>query len=442
MRTPKYSIHALIAMPLILLTCLSVAGAQTEITIHEFSNGVDGALPGGALVSDGKGNYFGVTDGYRGLQTNGTVFELSPATGGGWNLTTLYTFLGGLDGNQPVAGLVRDQAGNLYGATQTGGNGTSSNCDIGTGQHGCGTIFELSPDGNGGWQKTTLYQFQGIVGTRVRDGLFPSGSLVLDSAGNLYGTTLYGGANVAGYGGGTVFELSPNGTGWSEKILVSFQNGEVGSSGGAFPEGGVIFDSAGNLYGTTEGGGSFNRACIPQGCGTVFKLSPKRGGVWGVTPIHTFVGGDGAFPKSALTFDSAGNLFGTASWGQKLDGVVFKLEPSSTGWKETVIHTFGGSDGLLPSGALVVDSGGNVYGTTSLGGKACAGKLSGCGEIFELSPSPAGSWSEKVLYRFTGGADGASPFGPLTFDDLGDIYGVAPQGGTFGFGTIFEITAH
>jgi len=171
----------------------------------------------------------------------------------------------------------------------------------------------------------------------------------------------------------------------------------------------------------------------------VFKLSPKRGGGWSVTPLHTFVGGDGAFPRSALAFDSSGNLFGTASGGQNNGGVVFQLEPGSAGWKETVIHAFRGSDGLLPSGALVVDSNGNLYGATALGGKVCTAYNS-CGEIFEFSPSPTGSWSETVLYRFTGKADGASPVAPVTFDSLGNIFGVAVQGGTFGFGTIFEIT--
>jgi uncharacterized repeat protein (TIGR03803 family) len=224
-------------------------------------------------------------------------------------------------------------------------------------------------------------------------------------------------------------------------VLVSFRDG-LSDGAGSNPAGGVIFDSAGNLYGTTVNGGSSNSYCIPEGCGTVFKLSPKSGGGWGVTPIHTFVGGDGAFPRSALAFDRAGNLFGTASEGQKSGGVVFKLEPGSTGWKETVIHAFQGSDGLLPSGTLVVDGSGNLYGATALGGKVCAGTLNGCGEIFELSASPTGSWPETVLYRFSGKADGDSPAAPVTFDSSGNIFGVAVQGGTFGFGTIFEIAAH
>jgi len=441
---PYVSIPFLLSLLLLASLSASIATGQTEITLHEFTGGVDGSLPFGGLTSDGQGNYFGVTNGEDG--TFGTIFELSATGGGDWNLTTLYTFQGGLDGNAPTATLVRDASGNLYGATTTGGNGTSSACNTGTGQFGCGTVFELSPDGNGGWQKTTLYQFQGIVG-RVGDGLFPSGPLVLDSAGNLYGTTaLGGGGPCAQQGCGTVFELSPSAGGWTETIIAKFRGGSGGDAGAA-PEAGVIFDAAGNLYGTTINGGSNNAACLPEGCGTVFKMTPKNGGGWSVIPLFTFRGGNGAFPASPLVIDRTGALYGVARGGSANGGVVYKLAPSSGEWNETVLVQFKGPNGSLPSGPLVFDENGNLYGATGYGGtdKLCFGAIRGCGLIFKLSPSTSGSssgsWTETILYRFAGEADGTYPNAPLIFDSRGNLYGVASTGGSFGFGTVFEIAA-
>ena len=364
------------------------------------------------------------------------MFELSPATGGGWDLTTLYTFKGGEDGYSPVGTLVMDKAGSLYGATKTGGNGTYFECFTGTSQSGCGTVFVLSPDRNGGWKKKTLYQFQGIG--QVKDGFFPSGPLVLDPAGNLYGTTLFGGTGgCAQLGCGTVFEVSPNAIGRKETILVHFTGGN-GGPGGGFPQQGVIFDSAGNLYGVTANGGPPNQVCT-DGCGTAFKLRPKPGGGWTMVPLYTFPPVY-AFPWSPPVLDSNGNLYGTAL-GPDFSGLVFKLEPSSASWKAQILHKFSGADGTQPQ-QLVMDNSGTLYGTTMWGGidQPCFGAIVGCGVIFTLSPSSAGAWSETILYRFSGGSDGAFPAGPLTIDDMGNLFGVNSGNKTgSGYGTVFEI---
>lgn len=433
MRLVKRPVGGPFVLQLLLLSWLFVAtgSAQTINVLHEFSNGLDGASPFGGLISDGHGNYFGVTSG--GYQTFGTVFELSPASGGGWNLTTLYTFQGGQDGYTPIATLAMDKAGNLYGATSIGGNGTSSYCDNGTGPKGCGTIFELSPSGGGGWQKTILYQFQGVIG-KLHDGIYPSGPLVLDSAGNLYGTTEFGGdgGGCLLQGCGTVFELSPSAGGWNETILVSI-------SYGLAPLAGMIFDSAGNLYGTTSGG--TNPVFCYVGCGTAFKLSPKAGGGWEVTPLYTFPPVY-AGPWTPLVLDSSGALYGSSDGGN-FKGVIYKLNPSSSASRFTLVRKFNGTEGSRP-GQLVFDTNGNIYGTTVYGGsdQLCCGAIQGCGEVFKLSPTSSGAWQETILYRFQGKTDGSLPGSPVIFDNSGNIYGVATEGGTFGYGTVFEITAH
>ncbi|MGA8763481.1 MAG: choice-of-anchor tandem repeat GloVer-containing protein [Candidatus Sulfotelmatobacter sp.] len=400
------------------------AEAQTLTTLYPFAGGSDGGFPAGGLILDAHGNLYGTAEGF---QSDGTVFELTPVSGGGWTLTTLYTFQGGSDGAAPVANLVFDGNGNLFGTTTAGGGGSCS--------QGCGTVFELSPNGSGGWTKTGLYQFQG-----GSDGSDPNAALVFDSAGNLYSTTNLGGGNcsASSLGCGTVFQLSPlAGGGWSESILHRFGRGNDGS----LPEGGLIFDASGNLYGTTFSGGIVNSACS-SGCGIVFALSPAAGGGWTEKGLRAFTGaGDGAHPGAGLIFDNMGKLDGTTELGGSFNlGVVYRLVASSGGpWVEHVLHNFKGApDGGAPSSALVSDAGGNLYGTTPIGGtKSCA-----CGTLYRLTPSTTGLWTPTLLHSFSGGNDGRdpNPNGPLVLDGSGNLYGVTNQGGSAFRGTVFELT--
>jgi uncharacterized repeat protein (TIGR03803 family) len=340
----------------------------------------------------------------------------------------LYSFLGGrTDGANPFAGLISDGAGNLYGTT---GNG-------GTTGLGYGLIFKLSPNGSGGWNETILHKFVDNI-----DGANPYGTLLMDAAGNLFGTAHGGGDPHCGSGCGVVFEFSPNATGgWRETLLHSF----TGGNDGYHPSAGLISDAAGNLYGTASQGGANN------GSGVVFRLS-NSSGHWQYRVLHTFHNSDGQFPATPLVMDGSGNLFGTTSAGGNLNqcihsgcGVVFELTPTSTGgWKETLVHTFeDGLDGAIPSG-LIFDNAGNLYGTTEQGGNTslCRGNADGCGVAFELSPS-SGRWIETVLHTFDPNAtpgDGMEPQAGLIFDSAGNLYGTTPIGGANGFGTVFEIS--
>jgi uncharacterized repeat protein (TIGR03803 family) len=277
-------------------------------------------------------------------------------------------------------------------------------------------------------------------GTNSGDGYDPGGGLIGDDAGNLYGMTRQGGAISAG----TVYELSQSGDSWTETVLYAFDGGEDG----AFPSGNLVFDAAGNLYGTTGGGG--NSACS---CGTVFELSPPAspGGSWTESTIYTFKGGnDGAFPSAGLVFDPAGNMYGTTTAGGSTEtctrnrgcGTVFELSssPSHTdSWTETVLYRFTRDDGEEPQGPLVLDYVGNLYGTTFEGGNQhnCAG---GCGIVFEVSPSSGGVWTETVLHSFSGiNGDGANPIAGLLRDNSGVLAGTTIVGGYYGFGTVFGL---
>lgn len=324
------------------------AGTWVETVLHNFGNAKDkdGTYPEANLVLDSSGNLYGITlEG--GVHNQGTVYKLSPAAGGKWTETILHSFSGGTsvntnDGAEPEAGLLFDSAGNLYGTTAAGGN------------YGQGTVFELSPVSGGGWIEKIIWSFGN--GT---DGANPEGSLIFDSIGNLYGTTERGGAQNSG----TVYELSEAAGTWTDALLHSF---------GSTPEDGLTplstlaFDASGNLYGTTQSGGS--------GYGTVFELSPSGGGDWTETILHDFVNGsDGSGPGSEqLVFDTAGNLYGTTSYGgSHTTGIVFELSPSLGGWMETVTHSFGGvNDGEFPYAGVIPDSAGNLYGATFEGGSS------------------------------------------------------------------------
>ncbi len=362
-----------------------------EQVLYAFQGGNDGDYPSGGLIFDSSGNLYGTTQEGGGSTACasdsdpcGTVFELSPSSGG-WTETILHTFQGGSDGSAPSSGLIFDHAGNLYG-TASGGGGT------GCGGAGCGTVFELSPNGSGGWTETILYSFLGSP-----DGDGPQG-LIFDSSGNLYGATAYGGQYGCGPDDenycGTVFELGPNGSGgWKETIIYSFPSG---GSDGDFPNGGLIFDQSGNLYGTTEGGGL--GSCTSRlGCGTAFELSPNGSGDWTETLLYSFGtdNSDGWEPEAGLIFDQSGNLYGTTGEGGSENcnyagcGTVFELSPSgSGGWTETTLYGFkGDSDGAFPNGGLIFDRSGNLYGTTADGGDTACNSGFGCGTAFELSPN-------------------------------------------------------
>ena len=273
-------------------------------------------------------------------------------------------------------------------------------------------------------------------GAKVGDGNIPYASLIMDASGNLYSTAMEGGAD----GFGTVYRLSPNGIGgWDETTLYSF----TGGADGASPHAPLILDSTGNLYGTTVQGGLTAKACNStapaKGCGVVFKLTPTTQDSWTETVLYSFTGTDGGNPYSGLTSDGAGNFYGTGLIGGSANqGVVYELSPTGASWKQTVLHSFAGkSDGNAPYAGVAFDSHGNLLGTTYGGGSA------GLGIVYRLSPQSSGSWKETILHVFQGqsASDGAEPFSGVLLDKSGNIYGAASAGGTFNYGAVFELVA-
>ena len=361
-------------------TLVAIGGASapsvTEHVLHAFRGAPDGARPVAGLVSSSYGNLFGTTSG--GGKGFGVVFELT----GTYDKKekVLYRFSGGSDGAVPKAGLIFDgvNKGNLFGTTSGGGKGF-------------GVVFELMATSH--TTEKVLYRFSG-----GSDGAVPVAGLTMDPAGNLYGTTSGGGKNKLG----VVFELTKISNYTHEIVLHSFSGGK---SDGAVPVAGLVIDSAGNLYGTTSGGGS-------KGFGVVFSLTGK--GHLKETVLHTFSGGsDGAVPKAGLIFDgiNKGNLFGTTSKGGSGFGVAFELTKKTSYKKEVVLHSFaGGTDGADPEAGLafgpIKAKVKGLYGTTAGGGK-------GFGVVFKLTGS--GHTTETVLYRFKGGPDGGVPLAGLIF---------------------------
>ena len=342
--------------------------------------------------------------------------------------SVLYSFTGGRDGGDPAGGLVRDGAGNLYGTTVSGGLGSN------------GVVFQLHPESSGGWTESVLHVFQS-----GKDGGTPSGGVVLDAAGNLYGGVMISGPK----GNGLIFKLTPRSTGGWTKTNAHVFSGTDGS----VPQGNLTIDAAGNIFGAANGGTSTN--CFGGGCGVIFRLTPGQNGGGTFKILHTFTGGtDGSFPRGGLVLDAAGNLYGTARNSGKMSacsgygcGVVFKLSPTSQGeWKNTVLFAFsGGTAGSAPSGNLVLDAAGNLYGTTPQGdGSVACGGL-GCGAVFELSPSGSNTWIPSVLHDFTGGADGGTPPFGLTLSG-GNLYGTTQVGGnlncgvSIGCGTVYQLS--
>jgi uncharacterized repeat protein (TIGR03803 family) len=360
------------------------------------------------LTFDKAGNAYGTTAAGGGFNF-GTVFKISPSG----RQTVLYSFSGGGDGLDPHGGVTLDSAGNLYGTTVAGGSGGLCAGD------GCGVVFELSPSG-GGWIETTLYNFTGL-----NDGFGPGGGLVFDTKGNLYGTTPDGGAHSFG----VVFKLSPIAHSWRQSVIHAFTGGKDGSIGSL---GSLLLDAAGNLYGVTELGGA-------NGAGAVYKLSKTSRGPWKTTVLYDFKGmPDAANPYGGLIFDKAGNLYGTTYFGGATGmGAVFQLIPGPDGaWQENVLYSFlGGTDGSFPTTTLVFNTAGNLYGTTSTGGRPSCD----CGTVFKLTLS-GGSWNEKIVHLFGVGRDGSSPNYGLTLDRKGNLYGTTPVGGMGGQGIVFQLT--
>jgi uncharacterized repeat protein (TIGR03803 family) len=404
----------------LLVTSTWAATPWKEKVLYSFGNGPDGDIPNAGLILDAAGNLYGTTTVSDGIYGPGVVFELTPTAGGGWTEKVLYNFCSQnncTDGSLPYASLIFDAAGNLYGTTAYGGD------------YGSGTAFELTPTAGGGWAEKVLYSFGGN----------PFSGLIFDAAGNLYGTTYWGGT----YGQGTAFELTPTpGGGWTETVLHSFI---LNGTDGAYPYAGLIFDAAGNLYGTTYWGGTW--VSCGYGCGTVYELTPAAGGDWTETVLHSFGienirDPNGYHPGAGLIFDAAGNLYGTTQRGDGTGcggagcGTVFELTPTAGGgWTEKVLHGFGnGTDGAEPYAGLIFDVAGDLYGTTTGGGDY------GHGTVFELAPTAGGDWTETVLYSFGNGTDGANPDAGLIFDKNGSLYGTTTGGGTYGGGTVFELS--
>ena len=413
MRNQKRSATLTVVLAILVGTVLTQTHAVAgEKILHNFNNnGTDGYSPQAGLVFDGSGNLYGTTD-LGGSLNSGTVFELSPAKSGGWAERVLFNFYRIKPGVFPRASLILDSAGNLYGTTYEAGI------------YSGGTAFELIRQPNGRWMEKVLCDLGGHVDGTI-NGALPFAGLVFDATGNLYGTTHAGGPHADGI----VFELTPAADGsWTESVPHFFTGPTEDGYG---PVSNLILDSSGNLYGTAPNGGAYR-------AGIVFELSPVGDGTWTETILHNFQKGvgDGFQPYGGLIFDNAGNLYGTTGGGGATAGTVYELSPKGDGtWSEKVLHAFGqGADGKSPGATLVTDAAGNLYGTTGSGGAF------GGGTVFRLTPAGDGSWTEKVLHSFGNGIDGKTPVGSLIFDGTGNLYGVTAGGGKYGFGMVFEIT--
>jgi len=378
------------------------ARGQTFTVVYAFQGQPDGTNPFAAVTLDAAGNLYGTAEtGGAGCPNGGcgAVFKISKSG----TEKLLYSFTGGSDGSFPAGTLVRDAAGNFYSTTQQGGGS------------GRGTVFKLNATG----KETVLYSFTGGA-----DGGTPTAGLVLDTQGNLYGTTRAGGAADSG----TVFKLDTSG---KETVLYSF----TGGADGAIPAAALIRDAAGNFYGTTATGG--DTTCnAPYGCGTVFKIDAN--GTETVLHAFTGTGGDGSMPYSSLVRDSARNLYGTTANGGNLScipggcGTVFRVSNTGT---EAVIYQFKtANEGAFPAAGLLRDAAGTLYGTTWGGGTF------GYGTVFKVDKTG----KETVLHSFNFATDGAQPLAPLVRDHAGNLYGTTSiDGGTacggYGCGTVFKI---
>jgi uncharacterized repeat protein (TIGR03803 family) len=389
------------------------AAAQKVTTLLNFSaNG--GIEPYAKLILDGGGNLYGVTStGGKPTATNpypaGTVFEMSPASGkSGWAETVLYTFAGGTDGSEPAGALLADSKGDLFGTTYLGGS------------EGDGTVFELvKPKPGKKWKEKILFNFTGTNGNQ------PFAGLVADGAGDLFGVTTSGGQ----FNQGAVFELKAKT--YAETVLYSFAGPE-----GNTPNGALVIDGAGNLFGTASS------SSVSPYAGSVFELSPPAAGgsYWTFTQLHAFTGGaDGGSPQGAMVEDGSGNLYGATFGGTGMgNGTLFELSPSPgsfTGYTYQVDFTFTGSAGSNPFGDLSLDSSGNLWGSLLNGTD-----VNSSGGLFVVSPPSGGSdsWAQSVSYQFNGSSGGYSPYAGLTLDGKGNAYGANFSGGKSGVGTVFK----
>lgn len=410
------------------LLCVGISQAATEKILHNFSILPRGANSEANLIADAAGNLYGTTYNGGGY---GVVFKLTPTSGGKWGETVIHAFVGepssGPDGAYPVASLIFDPSGNLYGTTLQGGT------------YGQGTVFKLTPTSGGSWKETIIHEFEGYPG----DGASPVASLIFDKAGNLFGTTEYGGNNETcgdqynSVSCGTVFKLSPASDGsWTESVIHNFQAG----TDGCIPLDNLVLDAAGNLYGSTASNEGNGYACGGQG--TIFELSPNSGGSWTENILYDF-NNTNWYSPSGVIFDEAGNLYGTAgNYGNnRHSAIAFELTPEHGVWTENTLYTFtGGADGGTPSGNLVLDPAGNLYGTTVYGGNTSACNSQGCGTVFELSPGSNG-WTEEVIYSFTGQNDGAYPEGGLLRVSADTIYITAYSGANAGCFVSYYVSA-
>jgi len=371
--------------------------AQTETVLYNFTGGSDGASPQSPLTTDHAGNFFGTT--YGGVLGSGTAYELSPNNTGGWNKTVLHSFNGGLnigpDGSGPSGPLIFDSEGNLFGTTRFGGTDYFY-CSY-------GTVFELSPVG-AGWNESIPFS----ESCSQPLGFFPVNGLIMDAAGKLYFTT-----PAIGQFPGTVVELSPSNGGWTPRVIY-----EAPTSSG------LSMDASGNIYGATSS--------------TVFRLSPNSNGGWNATVIHTFTGYpyDGIDARGTPVLDHAGNLFGTTyGGGATKHGTVYKLSPGKNGvWTEEILHSFkSGKDGANPVAGIVLDAAGNIYGTTELGGSFNKGT------VFELAATGNLQYEYTILWTFNG-TNGALPVISLILNGADNLYGTTSSGGASNAGAVFDVT--
>ena len=415
--TNFYVVRAVLLAGFVLGACASQA--QSFQVLHNFTGGADGAGPLDGLTIGANGNLYGTasaggnqaygcTDFY-GFNGCGTVFELAHS-GTGWILRPLYEFQGGTDAD-PSLGVVFGPDGALYGLT----GGTRASC---SNEYGCGGVYRIAPSPTVCpsftcyWQETRLHQFNGQP-----DGASPTSRVLFDSAGNLYGTTFFGGA----YNQGAAYELSPGNGGWTESVIYSFEENSQGL-GVALPSGYIAIDHADNLYGA-----SYCNSTIGCFYGAVFQLQPSQSG-WTLNDLYDFNGYNGYAPIGVIR-DSSGNLYGVNTGdGSDDSGNVYELSPSSGGWTLNLLYDFGGF-GETDASGLVLDSAGNLYGVNS---------ITGDGTVFKLTRSGSG-WTYTTLHTFSG-SDGEFTTGQLVLDSAGNLYGTTIEGGAYGYGVIWEIT--
>jgi len=434
------------------LATTTTFAASSETVLHTFTTFTTGIGPDSGLAIDAAGNLYGTT--YQStsgcVPSCGNVYKLTKNSDGSYAFSVLHNFRGQPDdGAAPWGAPVLDSAGNVYGTTTNGGSG-------------CGVVYKLTPTASGTYTSTIIHSFNAVPTND--DGCQPYSTLTFDQAGNLYGTTNQGGGGGAGgtfcfNGCGTVFKLAPNSDGtWTESVIHSFP-GTAGSTDGQNPHGGVVFDSKGNLWSTTQTGGNLE-SCLQfedfTGCGTVFELTPNADGTWTEGTVFEFTGMSTGFnPWDGLVVDSKDNLYGMTTNGGVSNGTVFRVTPlAGGGVAETVIHTFAACsatrcpDGVHPFNGLTIDGSGNLYGTVFSGGGAgpSAGEfVAGDGIVFKLTSNSSGKWSEDILYRFRGESDGGFPQGDrVVLDGEGNIFGTASNGGAFnlcpvGCGVVFKI---